>query len=143
MNGETEIRALLAARLAAIKTKDVAASIRHIGPEAVVFDLAPPLALSGAQAGDPESTQQWFDTWQGPIMAEMQALTVHTSGDLAIAHALIRLSGTREAGDIEDFWFRSTVGLKRVDGTWRIVHEHNSFPMLMDGSDKAATDLAP
>jgi len=41
------------------------------------------------------------------------------------------------------FWFRSTLGLRRLDGEWRIVHEHTSTPFHMDGSGRAATDLQP
>ena len=47
-------------------------------------------------------------------------------------------SGPRE-------WFatRSTVCLKKDETEWEIVHEHTSFPMRMDGSEKAATTLKP
>ncbi len=40
-------------------------------------------------------------------------------------------------------WFRSTIGLRRISGGWRIAHEHNSTPFPMDGSGKAALDLQP
>jgi PhnB protein len=33
--------------------------------------------------------------------------------------------------------------LRRENGEWSIVHEHESVPFLMDGSDKAALDLKP
>ncbi|MFD0204902.1 MULTISPECIES: nuclear transport factor 2 family protein [Saccharothrix] len=42
-----------------------------------------------------------------------------------------------------DLWFRSTVCLRRVDGVWRIAHEHTSTPFYMDGSFSAALDLTP
>jgi ketosteroid isomerase-like protein len=41
------------------------------------------------------------------------------------------------------FWFRSTFGLRCSDGSWRIVHQHDSTPFHMDGSFRAATDLEP
>jgi DNA-binding transcriptional ArsR family regulator len=40
-------------------------------------------------------------------------------------------------------WTRSTLGLKKVDGDWKIMHEHNSAPLYMDGSGRAALDLQP
>lgn len=48
-------------------------------------------------------------------------------------------------GAAESFtlWFRSTVGLRRLDGVWRITHEHGSTPFYMDGSFAAAVDLEP
>jgi ketosteroid isomerase-like protein len=38
---------------------------------------------------------------------------------------------------------RSSFGLRRIAGTWRVVHQHDSTPFLMDGSFRAATDLQP
>jgi ketosteroid isomerase-like protein len=40
-------------------------------------------------------------------------------------------------------WTRSTVGLKKINDAWKITHEHNSVPIYMDGSDRAALDLRP
>jgi PhnB protein len=38
---------------------------------------------------------------------------------------------------------RATVGLRKIDGKWSIVHEHLSVPFYMDGSYRAAVDLKP
>ncbi|MDT7608895.1 MAG: hypothetical protein QOG96_3398 [Pseudonocardiales bacterium] len=35
------------------------------------------------------------------------------------------------------------LGLRKIDGSWRIVHEHNSTPFYLDGSLRAALDLRP
>jgi ketosteroid isomerase-like protein len=40
-------------------------------------------------------------------------------------------------------WYRVTLGLRRIDEQWLIVHEHTSVPFYMDGSFRAAVDLAP
>jgi ketosteroid isomerase-like protein len=42
-----------------------------------------------------------------------------------------------------DLWFRQTLGLLKIDGAWKIAHEHSSVPFYMDGSFKAAVDLKP
>jgi hypothetical protein len=34
-------------------------------------------------------------------------------------------------------------GRRKIDGSWRIVHEHNSTPFYLDGSLRAALDLRP
>ena len=46
-------------------------------------------------------------------------------------------------GTTPDLWFRATLALRRTDGIWKVVHEHNSTPFYMDGSDRAALDLQP
>jgi PhnB protein len=53
------------------------------------------------------------------------------------------MTGTENDGENVDLWFRHTVGLRKADGRWRIVHEHESVPSYMDGSYKAAVDLLP
>jgi ketosteroid isomerase-like protein len=36
-----------------------------------------------------------------------------------------------------------TLGCRRIDGAWKIVHEHASVPFAMDGSFRALVDLKP
>jgi ketosteroid isomerase-like protein len=40
-------------------------------------------------------------------------------------------------------WVRATVCFRRVRGAWKVVHEHSSVPLYMDGSERAAVDLKP
>lgn len=143
MSIEEEIYAVLDGRRLAVAKKDAAESIRGYVDDVVLFDLAPPLVQPASHARDAVRAQQWFDTWDGPITIEMRDLVVKSSGDLAFAYGLLHMSGKRVNGGESDFWARTTICLERRVGEWRIVHEHNSFPMLMDGSGKAATDLHP
>jgi hypothetical protein len=53
------------------------------------------------------------------------------------------LSGTKVDGAKTDIWLRLTVCFRKIDGRWKITHEHESVPFYMDGSDKAALDLKP
>ncbi|ESZ87617.1 MAG: glyoxalase [Blastomonas sp. CACIA14H2] len=143
MTAEDEIRRMLDHRRAAISAKAADASIEHYAQDVILFDLAPPLAQSSSDAKDPAQAQQWFDTWDGAIATEITDLVVKAEGDTAFAFGLLHMSGNRTDSSQSEFWFRTTVCLERRNGQWRIVHEHNSFPMLMDGSGKAATDLQP
>ena len=82
-------------------------------------------------------------TWQGPIGYEIRDLTVSAGGDIAFSHSLNHLTGTKTTGEKADVWFRQTFGFRKVAGQWKIVHEHESVPFYMDGSDRAAIDLKP
>jgi len=53
------------------------------------------------------------------------------------------MTGTRTNGEETDVWVRQTLCLRRLEGAWKITHEHTSVPFYMDGSDKAALDLKP
>jgi uncharacterized protein (TIGR02246 family) len=139
---DLEIRQLIEARQQAHHRKDARAIAATYAPDAVRYDLAPPLVHHGVDRNDLE---QWLATWDGPITIETRDLQIAVDGTLAVAHGLTRMRGRKlEAGGRDvDLWFRTTVALKKADGRWQIVHEHESVPFHMDGSGRAALDLGP
>jgi PhnB protein len=54
-----------------------------------------------------------------------------------------RVGGKKKNGGRDEIWVRATLGFSRIDGNWRVVHEHVSVLFYMDGSFKAAVDLQP
>ncbi len=136
MTDEEQIRAVLADRATAMRERDAERFVAHYAPQIVKFDLPPPLLLRGPEARDAEALRAWFASHPGgPVDYEIRDLTVTVGGDVAFCHSLNHLAGAP--------WFRSTIGLGKIAGEWRITHEHNSTPFYMDGSDKAALDLQP
>lgn len=140
---ENLIRALLEARLAALRAKAASEFVAAFDPAVVKFDLAPPLREQGPAVLDPTGLQWWLDTWDGPIIVELAQVTITASKDVAFCHCLEHIQGLRTDGARQDMWTRSTLGLKKVDDAWKITHEHNSVPLHMDGSGRAALDLRP
>jgi len=69
----------------------------------------------------------------------IRELSVTAGDNVAFCHSLNQMGSE----GLFLLWFRSTVGLRKIDGTWRITHEHNSTPFYMDGSNRAALDLTP
>ena len=51
--------------------------------------------------------------------------------------------GVKVDGTEVDSWSRRTVVLQRTAALWKIVHDHLSFPLAMDGTNRAVTDLQP
>jgi ketosteroid isomerase-like protein len=133
---EDQVRAVIADRVTAMRERDAERFVAHYAPQIVKFDLAPPLAYMGPEARDAEAMRAWFARHPGERTDyEIRDLTVSAGGDVAFCHSLNHLGGA--------LWFRSTIGLRKIDGEWRVTHEHNSTPFYMDGSDKAALDLEP
>jgi ketosteroid isomerase-like protein len=58
-------------------------------------------------------------------------------------HGLLWLAGTKRGGGRNGLWLRTTWALAREGGAWAVVHEHQSVPFAMDGSDRALLDLQP
>jgi len=139
-SAETEIRLIVDSWAQAMRAKDAAGVIAHQARDFVQFDLAPPLQTVGAH---PEGLQGWFATWRGQIGYEIIDLHVIAGDDIAFCHALIHLTGSRTDGSESDVWFRNTLCLRKTGDVWEIAHGHESVPMHMDGSFRAAIDLKP
>ena len=77
------------------------------------------------------------------MTGEVRDLDVTVGGDVAFCTSLNRMAAAAKQGEPMDIWVRTTLGLCKRDGRWRIVHEHVSVPFYMDGADRAALDLKP
>jgi hypothetical protein len=105
------------------------------------LQLEPPLVHDGISV---ERKRKWLDTWDSPIDLSAQDFKVVVNGDHAYGHGYLRLSGQKKGVDHPvSFWMRATMIFERIDGKWRIVHEHTSVPFYMDGSLRPAFDLQP
>lgn len=146
VNGKdvVQISQLMAERVSAMCTGDADRLVSHYAPGAVTFDLDPPLLHAGAEVHDAERRRAWFATFDGPVNYDIRDLSITVGGDVAFCHSLNGMGATPLGvpGGFE-LWFRATVCLRRIDGAWRITHEHNSTPFYMDGSFRAAVDLKP
>ena|SRR5687768_4788758 len=138
-DNETQIRNVIEDWAAGMRAKDAKRVMGHGADGLVHFSLAPPLV---ADENGPYGLQNWFKTWEGPLGYELRDLEIVSGDGVAFSHSLNHLTGT-QGGEKQDLWFRSTLGFRKIGGEWKIVHEHESVPFLMDGSDKAALDLKP
>ena len=138
-----EIRSVIENLARKLRAKDASGVMSHYTADRVQFLLAPPLEYSGSNAINADDVEEWFSSFEGPIGYEVRELRIHTSHELAFCCALNRLSGMKVGGMKTDLWLRWTVCFRKVEGQWKIVHEHESVPFYMDGSDRAALDLHP
>lgn len=69
-------------------------------------------------------------------------MNIATGDDVAFCHSLNRMSGTKTDGEQMDVWVRESLCFRKIDGEWKITHQHESVPMYMDGSIRAAIDLS-
>jgi ketosteroid isomerase-like protein len=80
--------------------------------------------------------------YAGPIAYEIRDLDVTTDGDLAFVHSVNHVKGTLASGHTTDLWLRWTACLRRIDGEWRIVHDHVSVPADLEHG-QALLNLTP
>ena len=139
---EAQIRGLVENWVAAFRVKDLEKLMTLYAPDVLVFDLAPPLQISGTDTHR-KNWKEWFAGIEGPIGYEVRDLKITTGDGAAFSHSLNRITLQKTSGEKADLWLRVTVGYHKIDGRWLVTHEHVSVPFYMDGSFKAAVDLQP
>jgi len=138
---EAEILAVVQNLRQAHLEKNVALFAAQFAPGAAVYNLAPPLVHHGI---DREEKQAWFDSWATPVDIDSRDFKVVVSGDFAVCHGFLRMSGTKKGAEGPvNFWMRETLCLERQGSGWQIVHEHTSVPFYMDATLRPAFDLQP
>lgn len=136
---EVLIREIIDARANAIRNKNVLGVLPNFTQDSIGYFLETPLQQSPFK----EDLTGWFATWRGQIGYEIGDLTISIGDNVAYSHSLNQLTGLRTDGGHTDVWFRETLCFQKINGQWAIAHIHESVPMHMDGSLKAATDLRP
>src|SRR3982751_416264 len=143
MTDEQAIREVIESQLSALSAKETEGAINVYAKDGVMYTLAPPLRSQNSdEASATAAVQEWFDSWDGPLKYETRDLQITVSGDLALSTGLRRMIGDQKGKHV-DIWSRKTLGFSRVDGKWKIIHDHESVPFYMDGSLKAPVDLHP
>ena len=144
---DEQVRAVVKERVEAISAMDPSRLVALYAPDITLFNLAPPLRQPAREVLDPRTTQAWFDGFESGVSWQVSDLVVEAGADIAFCHALVCLTATPKGAPAAfELWFRLTLGLRRTGDRWLIVHEHESTPFHMDGTNgsfRAATDLQP
>jgi uncharacterized protein (TIGR02246 family) len=128
-NAENGIRAVIEAWADAVRRHDLPGILAHHEPDIVMFDVPPPLQSRGLD--EYRKTWDLFFRYHEPAQAfDIEELAITAGDDVAFAAAIMRCGSATVGGPPEDggFLFRLTIGLRNVDGDWRIAHEHHSVP---------------
>jgi ketosteroid isomerase-like protein len=94
-----------------------------------MFDVPAPLQFRGLD--EYKKTWDLFFKYHMPSQAfDVEELAITAGADVAFAVAIMRCGSGTASGPPEKggFLFRLTIGLRNVDGNWRIAHEHHSVP---------------
>lgn len=126
-NDEQAIRDLIQTWAAAVQRRDIDAILQRHASDFVMFDVPPPFELRGLDAYR-KSWDLFFSWSNDPIPFEVQSLEVTAGADVAFAIARMGCAEPGPDGDHKPLNFRLTVGLRKMDGTWLITHEHHSVP---------------
>jgi ketosteroid isomerase-like protein len=125
------VNAMLEGWADAVRRHDLPAILAHHDREMVMFDLPPPLQCRGVEAY--ARTWDLFFRYHKPGAAfDFRELAITAGAEVAFAAAIMWCGRDSSSNpmDKDGFLFRLTVGLCKVDGDWRITHEHHSVPAV-------------
>ena len=138
---ETEVRDVLARWFQAVSAKDVDGITAVYAPDITAYDAILELQFTGVDAYR-EHWRTCMAFCEGQFVFDPEALHVAAGGDVAFAHFLVRCGQVTDTGGEQLGWMRSTIGLRKVGGAWKITHEHHSAPFDPETS-KALLNLEP
>jgi uncharacterized glyoxalase superfamily protein PhnB/ketosteroid isomerase-like protein len=122
-----EIERLVKQWSRAVESKDPERIVANYGPETVLFDAIPPARTVGVR----DIGRIWAECmpyFPDHFRSEHKDLVIHVDGDLAVVHGLHHFAPEPPDHPSGQTWLRVTVCLRRVAGSWRVVHEHVSIP---------------
>jgi ketosteroid isomerase-like protein len=122
---ESAVRGLLERWAAAVRAKNMSEILASHSPAFLMFDVPPPFESRGLAAY--EDTWRLFYSSQQPVAFDIKWLEVVAGDDVAFAFAHMQCVEPTERVQRTPLDFRLTVGLRKVEGHWIIMHEHIRF----------------
>ena len=123
---EATLLELIAQWAKAVREENLAGIRANHDPDILMFDVPPPFLSRGLEA--------YMATWKifyasqaRPIAFDLEEVEITAGSDVAFATAIGHCDYV-EYGKKTDLKFRLTMGFRKKDGQWRIVHEHHSVP---------------
>ena len=124
---EGAVRDLLERWAAAVRTKNTSEILANHSPEFRMFDVPPPFESRGLAAYE-DTWRLFYSSQPDQFVFDIEWLEVVAGDDVAFAFAHMQCIEPTEKAQRKLLDFRLTVGLRRVEGRWIIMHEHHSVP---------------
>jgi len=118
---ENQIKTIIEAWADAVRRHDLTGILAHHEQDIVMFDVPPPLQSRGMD--EYKKTWDLFFRYHKPSRAfDIEELAITAGEDVGFAVAIMRCGSGTFSGPAEadGFLFRLTIGLRKIDGDWRI-----------------------
>lgn len=122
MDNEAAVREVVEGWAQAIRNADMNGVLANHSDDVVMFDVPPQLQAKGLPAYR-ETWDVFFQYQREGGAFDLGELKIYAGDDVAFCHSIVTC-GT--ADPESQFPVRLTVGLRKIDGKWLIVHEHHS-----------------
>jgi uncharacterized protein (TIGR02246 family) len=127
-NEESAIRRLIEDWASAVRAMDLDRVLAHHTDDVLMFDVPPPVSVRGIEAYR-ETWPPFFEYLRdGNAAFELVELEITAGEAVAFATSLLRCGPKKDLAQDSTPRLRLTIGLRKVEGSWKISHEHHSFP---------------
>jgi uncharacterized protein (TIGR02246 family) len=126
-NNEAQIRALIERWAKAVREENRAAIRMNHDSDILMFDVPPPFLSRGLDAYM-ATWEIFFSSVERPVTFDFRDVQITCGQDVAFATATGRCVNIDSNGKREPLEFRLTMGLRKIAGEWRVMHEHHSLP---------------
>jgi uncharacterized protein (TIGR02246 family) len=127
MSDEPAIRSLVEDWAAAVRRKDISGILRHHASSMLMFDVPPPLKSERLDAYQ-KTWDLFYSASPDPVVFDIREMRVFAGKDVAFVAALMRCETRETNGAFAPLDFRLTIGLRKIDNQWTVLHEHHSVP---------------
>jgi ketosteroid isomerase-like protein len=127
VNNEAQIRALIERWAKAAREENRAAIRLDHDSGVLMFDVPPPFLSRGLDAYM-ATWETFFSSVEKPITFNFHDVQITCGQEVAFATATGRCVNLDPNGKREPLEFRLTMGLRKIAGEWRVMHEHHSLP---------------
>jgi uncharacterized protein (TIGR02246 family) len=140
----TRIKALLAGQVEAIRNRNIAAATKNYAQDVLIFDVVGPLSHPKGVGSVEDRLNQWLSTFadDATINFELVDLAITAHDHLAFSHSYNHINASLKNGSTLDMYWRETLGWRKENSEWKIVHAHSSVP-FDPATGKASTGLKP
>lgn len=123
---EIQIRQLVEDWAKAVRKKDIDKISAHHSDDIVMYDVPKPFQSIGIDAY--RKTWELFFAFTKPGVFDIQTLNIVADENVAFCFATMKCCDKSDTPDFVDLPFRLTIGLKKINNQWTIIHEHHSIP---------------
>jgi ketosteroid isomerase-like protein len=123
---EAQIRQLVEDWTAAVRNGEVEKILARHSDDMVMYDVPEPFKSVGIDAY--RSTWDTYFAYTRPGVFDIQELNIVADQNVAFCFATMKCADKSNSEEYVDLYFRLTVGLKKINDQWTIVHEHHSVP---------------
>jgi uncharacterized protein (TIGR02246 family) len=127
LKDEADIRALIERWAKAVREENLAGIRADHDAGILMFDVPFPPLFEGLEAYM-KTWDIFFASQEKPVTFAFNDVRVTAGEDVAFATALGNCVNIDTAGKREPLEFRLTMGLRKIGGRWRVMHEHHSLP---------------